>query len=275
MKHTFLIPAVLITLLAFATGCSNSTTSNRNTTDTLWIDNGNRHIFGLWHKPADANGLAIFVHGFNGTHRDANKYRKVLAERGYQCYAFDFPCGSRHSLSDNNVSNMSVKDELSDLLAIIRHFRQEASIDTTNIILIGESQGGLASVLASAETPDAISRMVLIFPALCIPGTWADRYPEGTAIPDTTRLWGVNLNRHYFEDVRELKPFDAIPHYTKPVLIIQGDKDPIVSMEDSQRARRMYKDAKLRIISGAAHGFSPSQFPLVEDKIRHFLPAAH
>ena len=40
--------------------------------------------------------------------------------------------------------------------------------------------------------------------------------------------------------------------------ILQGDKDPIVSMEDSERAVSLYPNASLRVFPGEGHGFTPA-----------------
>ena len=241
---------------------------------TLWIDNGNRHIFGKLCKPVNAEGkqpIVIVSHGFNGTHHFAQDYFKPLTEVGYQVYCFDFPCGSINSQSDNNTMNMSIEDEVSDVQAIVNYFSKQKDIDRKRIVLIGESQGGLVSALASARMPKAISQTILIYPALCIPDNWNSRYPRLEDIPDTTRLWNVPMGRRFFTELHGLKPFDEIKRYKRPVLIIQGDKDPIVSMDDSRKAVEIYKDARLHVIPGAGHGFKPKERENAVEQIIGFL----
>lgn len=65
--------------------------------------------------------------------------------------------------------------------------------------------------------------------------------------------------------------FEHIGKYKRPVLIVQGDKDPVVSMEDSERAVKIYKDARLHVIPGAGHGFKPHEFAESIDQIIQFL----
>jgi hypothetical protein len=43
------------------------------------------------------------------------------------------------------------------------------------------------------------------------------------------------------------------------VLIIQGDADQVVLMEDSRRAAKIFRNARLHIIPGAGHGFKPKE----------------
>jgi len=107
--------------------------------------------------------------------------------------------------------------------------------------------------------------------ALCIPDNWNQRYPEVSEIPDTTWLWEVPIGRRFFHEIRGMSVFDEMDDYDNPVLIVQGDKDPVVSMEDSRRAVELYEDARLHVIPGAGHGFKPEEFQESLDQIRLFL----
>ncbi len=243
-------------------------------TRSLWIENGDRQIYGVLNRPVAAKGrmpLVIVSHGFNGTHHFAQDYFSPLAELGYMTYAFDFPCGAVYSRSDSNTMNMSVLDEQSDLRAIINYFRGQDYVDSEHIVLIGESQGGLVSALTASQKHDEVSRLVLIYPALCIPDNWNERYPKMEDIPDTTRLWNVPLGRRFFEEVKPMKVFESIDSFQGPVLIIQGDADNVVSMEDSRRAAQTYKNAKLHVIPGAGHGFKPRERAEAIEQIKSFL----
>ena len=65
--------------------------------------------------------------------------------------------------------------------------------------------------------------------------------------------------------------FKTIRKFKKPVLIIQGDADKVVSMDDSRRAIKLYKNARLHVIPGAGHGFKPDEFKESIQQIKTFL----
>lgn len=235
----------------------------------LWIMNGDRQIYGELFTPAgQTNGIAIIAHGFNGTYHFGRNYFDVMKKLGYQCYTFDFPCGSVNSRADNNTLNMSILDEQSDLRAIVNYFRSQGH---QRIVLVGESQGGLVSALTAAQMKDKVSQLVLVFPALCIPQNWRDRYPKLSDIPEVTELWGVKMGRRFFEEIHDMNTFDIIGKYRGPVLIVQGDKDQVVLIDDSKRAQKLYKDARLHIIPGAGHGFKPKEFQEEAEQLESFL----
>lgn len=244
------------------------TAAAQGTEKEVWIENGQRRIYGVLSRSTDGNEkqpVAIVAHGFNGTHHFSRNYFATLNALGYQCYALDFPCGSVNSRSDNNTMEMSVKDQQSDLEAVVNYFRRQPDTDASHIVLIGESQGGLVAALTAAHIPDEVCGLVLVYPALGIPDNWNSRYPQTVNIPDTTRLWGVPMGPRYFHELRGMKPFEHIGAFKKPVLIVQGDADPVVPVRDARRAAGIYGDARLHVIPGAGHGFKPAE---LEESLR-------
>ena len=242
----------------------------------LWIENGSRRIFGELFTPAQnaqkrnaQRPIAIIAHGFNGTFDYGRNYFKTMESLGYDCYTFDFPCGSVRSRSDNNTLNMSILDEVSDLKAIVAHFHKQGH---RHIVLIGESQGGLVSALTAADLKKKVSQLVLVFPALCIPDNWRQRYPRLEDIQDVTELWGVKMGRRFFEEIHDMRSLDLIGKYRGPVLIVQGDADRVVSMDDSRRAQQLYRPGtRLHVIPGAGHGFKPHEFQEEMEQLQQFL----
>ena len=181
----------------------------------------------------------------------------MLREIGYMCFTFDFPCGSTGSRSDNNTINMSVLDEQKALEAIVGYFKKRPDVDKDNIVLVGGSQGGLVAALTAASMKRDIRRLVLEFPALCIPDNWRQTYPQTASIPDTTKVH-IDVDK-------------AMEAYRRPVLIVHGDADNVVPIGYSRRAVERYNDARLMEIPGAGHGFNNRDFEKALKRIRQFL----
>lgn len=245
-----------------------------SSTSEVFIKSGVENIFGILSKPVTTGvrqPVAIIAHGFNGTHLFGKNYFERFNRMGYQCYAFDFPCGSVNSRSNNNTMGMSVIDEQQHLEAVVRHFQSQPDVDASRIVLIGESQGGLVAALVAANASMNIHRLILVFPALCIPDNWNERYKQIADIPDTTRLWNVPLSRRFFTELRYMSPLDIIGRYEGPVLIIHGDADPVVPVNYSRRAAEVYGDVHLIVLHGEGHGFKPQGFERSLDEIENFL----
>lgn len=232
-----------------------------------------KSIYGVISNPAltSQHGVAIISHGFNGTHHFGKDYFKTLNDLGYAVYTFDFPCGSVYSQSDNNTMEMSITDEKEALKDIVAYFQKQKDIDKSKIVLIGESQGGLVSALAASELKSKISDLVLIYPALCIPDNWNERYPRIEDIPEVSEIWGVKLGRKFMMDIRPMKPFETIGSYKGRVLIVHGTDDKVVPLEYSKRAAETYGNATLKIIEKAGHGFTPNERLLSNQYVNAFL----
>ncbi len=246
-----------------------------NDVKEVWIKNGDRKIFGIESAPKTKGkkGVAIISHGFNGTHHFGRDYFDTLNGLGYTVYTFDFPCGGIHSSSDNNTMKMSVIDEKNDLKSIVRHYLQQPDTDKDRIVLIGESQGGFVSAIAASELKDTVSNLVLVYPALCIPDDWNNRYKTEAEIPDTTNMWNVLLGRNFFMELRDFDVYSTICRYEGPVQIIHGSKDPIVPLSYSEKAMKLYKNAHIGVIPGAGHGFNPEQRAVSNRFVKEFLEA--
>lgn len=265
---TRLIIALICTVLALPRLAADTVT------DTLIIRNGSRELFGILSRPAGSGSqrlpIAIIAHGFNGNHKYGRNYFEPMAEAGYMCYTFDFPCGGESSHIDNNTVNMSVKDEVSDLKAAVDYFASRDDVDKERIVLIGESQGGLVASLAASAMPERVHKLVLCFAAFGIPEIYNSRFGH-EEIPDTTYVWRVPLGRRFFSELRDMRPYEEMKKYHRPVLLLHGDRDPVVPLAGSERALRTYPDARLKVIAGAGHGFKPDDFKLSTGYIREFL----
>lgn len=232
-----------------------------------------KSIYGIVSNPdtKGKHGVAIISHGFNGTHHFGKDYFKTLNDLGYAVYSFDFPCGSVNSKSDNNTMNMSVSDEKDALKEIVAYFQKQKDVDKNKIVLIGESQGGLVSALAASELKKQVSNLVLIYPALCIPDNWNERYPRVEDIPEVSEIWGVKLGKKFMMDIRNIKPFDIIGNYKGNVLIVHGTDDKVVPVNYSKRAQQTYQNVELKIIEKAGHGFNPRERLLSNQYVKDFL----
>ena len=74
-----------------------------------------------------------------------------------------------------------------------------------------------------------------------------------------------------------LRPWDCIDavaelaRYPRPVLLIHGDRDESVPLAASQRAERELRDAELRVIPGAGHGFGDERWETAVSASGSFL----
>jgi alpha-beta hydrolase superfamily lysophospholipase len=117
--------------------------------------------------------------------------------------------------------------EVSDLCAVIEYAKGLDYTDSSNILLMGCSQGGFVSALTAAKLKNEIENLVLFYPAFCIPDDarrgkmmWAKFDPNN--IPETVKCGPMKLSHCYVADVVNMNPFDEIKGYEGDVLIVHG-----------------------------------------------------
>ncbi len=241
--------------------------------ETVKIPSGENTLYGTLYSP-DTEGktpLIIMCHGYNGVGDDFKAEGNLFAKNGIATYTLDFCGGSTRSKSTGETIDMTLFTEKNDLLNAYNYFKDQDNIDDKNIFIFGGSQGGLVSVMAAEELGDEIAGMALYFPALCIADNWRSNYPNTDMIPEVTEFWGMKLGKNFFVSMRDLKIFDEIGSYPNKVLIIHGDKDPVVPLSYSERAVKLYKDAELVVLKGEGHGFKAEAGKDAREKVLSFL----
>ena len=202
---------------------------------------GNLTIRGTEYRPKGQNlPVAIVSHGFMAWQDTVRHYAKELARMGYCAYCFDFCGGSvmKKGKSDGATTDMSVLTEVQDLEAVIE-YAQSLPYTGNELLLMGCSQGGFVSALVAANHPGLVSKLVLFYPALCIPddaraGKMMFARFDPKNIPERINCGPMKLGRCYPADVIGMDPIKAISPYRGPVLIVHGTKDNIVKPDYSR-----------------------------------------
>ena len=245
-------------------------------------------IRGTEYRPeGDCLPVAVVSHGFMAFQDTVRQYAVALAEMGYVSYCFDF-CGGCviKGKSDGRTTEMSVLTEVKDLEAVIQYARGREYSNPEEILLIGCSQGGFVSAIAASRLNSIVSKLVMFYPALCIPDDartgkmmFAKFDPDN--IPDMIRCEPMKLGKCYVKDVIGIDPYQEIQDFSGDVLIVHGTKDKIVDMEYSKRAYELYLHSKRkkdepRVVSffpidGGRHGFSKRHDRVAIEHLKQFL----
>ena len=237
----------------------------------------NLTIRGMEYRPeGDGLPIAIVCHGFMANQKTVTQYAKELARMGYCTYTFDFCGGSvlKMGKSDGETTDMSVLTEVRDLEAVIE-YTKSLPYTGEELLLMGCSQGGFVSALVAAKHPGLVSKLVLFYPALCIPddarsGRMMLAKFDPKNIAERLNCGPMKLGSCYVADVIGMDPIAEIRLYRGPVLIVHGTKDSIVNPQYSRQAQRAYPNAKLHIIQGGAHGFSKKHDAIAMAHLRRF-----
>lgn len=222
-----------------------------------------------WPENRGAVPAVILSHGYNGSGNDLAGHAQHLSRQGIAAICLDFCGGSTRDTSGFPTTSMTLFTERDDILAVLDWVQASGRI--TDVFLYGESMGGMASVLAAAEAPQRICGLGLLYPALCIPDNWKEKFPDESAIPETVDFWSMRLGRAFFTSMRGLDVFAVLPAYHGPVLLMHGAKDATVPVAYSEKAAALYDQATLHVFPEEGHGFSPAGAEQVSAMLGQFV----
>ena len=272
MKYSFII----IFFLAFS--------SNSFLADDYIINSFDNHpIYGSLIKSEKSNSfLVIIIAGSGPTDRDGNNislksdYLKMLADelgkKGISTYRYDKRGVGKsvgHLKSGNEIK---FSDYINDAVAIINHFKESRRFKS--IVVIGHSEGALIGMIASRLIADSfisiagagedylalLERQLSIQPAYIrsmsspIIEELKDKKLVDTVPPILKSLFAPNIQR-YLIDASSYNPAEEISKLSIPVLIIQGDNDIQIGLNDAKILHKAAKSSRIEIIQGMNHVF--------------------
>jgi len=225
--------------------------------------------------------LVIFIHGSGNGDRDGNQgtmvksnHIKLLADslnsHGIAFYRYDKRSATLDNLNHIKMETFRIGDLANDTDVAIQKFVKDTRFSSLH--LIGHSQGSLVGMLAVSEAIDSYTSlagpgapidqiMVRQFSAQNEDmGKVAAGYFEELKETDTIR--NVNpfllsifapINQKYLKDWASINPSEKIKELTIPTLIINGDADSQITVEDANLLSKGKPNAKLFIIKKMNH----------------------
>ena len=224
--------------------------------------------------PASASGplpAAILLHGFKGFRRWGFQpyLAEAIARAGMVSIAIDF---SGNGIGDDPLALTrldlfeanTLAAELADVGAALDLAQSRPEVDASRLALVGHSRGGAVALLAAARdrrvgavaTLAAVADWERRFP----PGEWERAHRQGYAEVVNARTGQVlRIGSAHLAELRspELDPRRAASRLAVPVLLVHGDADESVAVEEGRELARTLPDGAARLveIAGAGHTF--------------------
>ncbi|MEM1507507.1 MAG: alpha/beta fold hydrolase [Candidatus Bathyarchaeia archaeon] len=239
--------------------------------------NKGQQIIGILHKPDNIKphekvpGIVMF-HGFTGNRSEAHRLfvqiARGLSSYGFIVLRFDFR-GSGDS--DGDFEDMTLPEEVSDAERAVTFLLRQRNVDGERVGVIGLSMGGrVAAILASKD--ERIKFAVLYSPALSplkerflsLMNKEALRRLESGEPIEVSSGW--YLKKAFFETIDYVVPLDIMGKIRVPILIIHGDRDEVIPVEESvkayERIKGLNEKNELYIVKGGDHTFSKREHTL-------------
>lgn len=216
-------------------------------------------LYGELLRPVGVNAplpTVICCHGFGSSYKLCKSTMGMcFAKSGYQVYCFDFYGGNKRSKSGGSMLEMSIFTEREDLDAVIDAIYNLPEVDKEHLYLLGESQGGCVAGITAPRHEAKLRALILYYPAFCIPEDAQKKFSCVEDIPEVSKTFGLDVGKRYNEKLLGYDIYKDISGFSKPVLILHGDKDTVVDISYGKRAADVYPHAAFKLYPGESHGF--------------------
>ena len=274
-------------------------------TKRFTVDNDGMKIQGIAYLPANSTDPAqvkkspaiIMSHGYLSNLHNFEYFATQFAMIGYNVFTFNFCCGSDETdpelMSDGTTTNLCIEGEISDLIAVYNYVSTRDYVKSDEIILLGESQGAFVSGLSAARLQEKISKLVMIFPAVCIPdharrGTLGGANYDPKNPPELIYTERAMLSKVFVDDVKDMDAYSELAKYKGETLLIQGTCDSIVVPEYQYIVKKEFDltdnkenenaqitnanhRLKLMMVRGMDHYTGGEHKEALKDSIRYFI----
>lgn len=225
------------------------------------LTHGDLQIPILTYEPGYSSGsrVLIGIHGFGGD-MHSSVIASIAEEMSFyntHAIAFDFPA---HGESPMDARDLTLDTCIRSLMAVvdyaIAHWPQ-----AREFAVLASSFGAYIALLAIDELKEKLGRfkMVLRCPAVRMNKTFLkiartdaeSLMKKGRIICGYERK--MELGYSFFEQLQEN---NAVADHDMPMLILQGDQDKLVDLEDVEFFRLLNGKSCLAMIPGANHRFN-------------------
>jgi pimeloyl-ACP methyl ester carboxylesterase len=223
-----------------------------------FASSGAKNIVGILHHPAGdwPCGAIILCHGMD-SNKDSEKLISLsrgLATSGFLTLRFDFAYVGE---SSERFEDITYSGEVEDLRGACSFIRDRYSGD---IGILGSSMGGTVALLFAAEDPGIAALVTIAAPV------HPEAFPRRILSADALQKWRdrgftfynrQRLNLALLEDLESLNVIESARKIACPVLIIHGESDEVVPVEEAHELNACISGKKkLLILKGTDHRLS-------------------
>ncbi|WP_457742572.1 alpha/beta hydrolase [Thermococcus sp.] len=182
-----------------------------------------------WWISNEKNSTVIPLHGYTRSRWDEVYMKQTvefLLNEGYSVLAFDFRA---HGKSEGKYTTVGEK-ELIDVLSAIDWLKTKRPDKAKSIGLVGFSMGAVVTIRALAED-DRITCGVADSPPIYLDKTGARGLKYFANLPE----WLYHFVKPFtklFSGAKELNMLEYADRIRKPLLLIAGEKDPLVKPDE-------------------------------------------
>ena len=191
----------------------------------------------------------IFIHGLNS---DMNGEKALTVEKYARIHKLNFvrfDCRG-HGNSEGKFEDFTISDWKKDLVNVIDNLTRDPQI------LIGSSMGGWLMMLVARARPSRIKGMI----GLAAAPDFGDNLYNNLSIKNKREIknkgitkyssfgFSYFIRKNFFIDARKNKVLNKPYRYNKPLILIHGLKDNVVSSKVTKKILNKVTSKKIQII---------------------------
>jgi len=215
-------------------------------------------LSGVLHHPAQgtSRGAVILCHGME-SNKDSDKLvllSRALAQRGVMVLRFDFRYVGESSGKFEDITYSGEVEDLKAAHALVQ------SRNPGKTAILGSSMGGTVALLFAAQQASLAALVTVAAPI------HPERFPSRVLTPAQAEQWrtqgfthynGQRINLSLLDDLDSLDVPEAVKKITCPVLILHGDADEVVPVEEAYELDACLTNSKrLSILPATDHRLS-------------------
>ncbi len=232
-------------------------------------------LYGWWmpvqNKASDFAPTLILVHGWGRNVERMMPYIQNLHPKGFNLLAFD----SRNHGSSDSDSFSSLLKFAEDIRSAIDFVEERVDVDAGRIGVIGLSVGGAAAIYAAAH--DNRIKSVVTAGAFAHPADIMRMEFQKRHIPYFPLVWLLfkYIQHKIGATFEQIAPINNIQNISAKILLIHGNQDVIVPLEQGQKLKNAGDPEKIVLwtIPGKGHSNYHS-YPGFWEKVGSFLREA-
>lgn len=219
----------------------------------------------LYSPPGDGPFPAVIdVHGgpTAQSRRDFNRFRQYLVSKGYAVLVPNVRGSTGYGKSWTRLDNLDLGGgPLKDVVACKKYLVERAKVSADKVVVMGGSYGGYMALAAATFVPDEFAANVDYFGVSDLkslvesfPAYWA------TGATYIYKKFGDPKNPAHATYQHDRSPIFFTDRITRPLLVVQGDKDARVKRDQSERIVTSLKTRAVPVhyllLKDEGHGFT-------------------
>ena len=241
--------------------CEINTCEKNIMVEQIHFDNQwGEKLAGTLHVPKANEGRGVVLGHCFTCSRHTGILRQLaddLSREGFMTLRFDF---SGNGQSEGVFTESTYSKQISEMQTATDFL---AARGAGWIGVAGHSMGGLISFLTAARTDGIMAVCALASRLTGIRAThFLSREQRGTLqrtgeVFFSSRGRSLKLTGEFFSDADNFNPVDLFKAFHKPLLVVHGDMDEIIPVEEAYKVRDLSSDrVDLEIVPNADHMFS-------------------